>query len=94
MIMALQILEQNGVFELHGSLTTNTARSFIIHLEHIINTVKNVTVDIDHVRSIDASGVEALKTIMAIALRTNNIFSIVGYGSKDIYQDYGSSFAA
>jgi len=92
--MALQILEQNGTFELQGSLTASTTRSFIIHFEHIIKTVKDVTINIDKVNSIDTTGVDALKTLIAIALRSNNIFSVVGNGCKDIYDDYKSSFAA
>ena len=92
--MALQILEQNGTFELQGSLTTATTRSFIIHFEHMINTVKNVTVNIDKVNTIDVSGVEALKTLIAIALRSNNVFSVVGNRCKEIYDDYKSAFAA
>ena len=92
--MALQILEQNGTFELQGSLTTATTRSFIIHFEHIINTVKNVTVNIDKEKTIDVSGVDALKTLIAIALRSNNVFSVVGNGCKEIYDDYRSAFAA
>ena len=78
MIMALQILENNGTFELCGSLNTTTSRSFIIHFEHIISTLNNVTVNIEKVSGIDASGVEALKTLLAIALRTNNKFSVIG----------------
>ncbi|WP_298892868.1 hypothetical protein [uncultured Psychroserpens sp.] len=92
--MALRILEENGAFQLHGSLTATTARSFIIHFEHIINTAKDVTVNIEKVKCIDACGVEALKTLIAIALQSNNMFSVIGYGCKDIYDDYKSSFAA
>lgn len=92
--MALQILENNGIFELEGSLNTETSRSFIIHFEHIINTVKNVTVNIEKVIEIDSRGVEALKKLLNIALRTNNKFLIIGYGCKDIYDDYKSSLAA
>ena len=92
--MALQIIEQNGTFELQGSLTTATTRSFIIHFEHVINTVKNVTVNIDKVKTIDVSGVDALKTLIAIGFRSNTIFSVVGNGCKDIYDDYRSTVAA
>lgn len=92
--MALQILEENGTFQLHGSLNATTTRSFISHFEHIINTVKDITVDIDHVSSIDASGVEAFKILMATAFKSNHVFSIIGNGCKDIYEDYKSSFAA
>ena len=92
--MALQILEENGIFHLHGSLTTATTRSFIIHFEHILKIMKNVTISIENIDAIDMTGVEALRTLIAIALRSNNMFSVIGNGCKDIYDDYRSSFAA
>lgn len=92
--MALQILEENGTFKLHGSLTTTTTRLFITHFEHIIKTMKNVTVNIDKVDAIDRNGVEALKTLMTVAFRSNSLFSIIGNGCKEIYHDYKTSFAA
>lgn len=92
--MALQILEENGTFELHGSLTTATTKSFIMHFEHMINTVKNITINIDNVNTIDATGVEALKMVMTNALRSNHIFSVIGNGCKDIYDEYKSSVTA
>ncbi len=92
--MALQILENNGTFNLQGSLNATTTRFFIIHFEYLINSVKDVTVDIGELKNIDSNGVEALKTLMAIALRNNNVFSVIGDGCKDIYDDYRSSFAA
>ena len=47
--MALQILEKKGTFHLQGSLNSSTTRSFIIHFENIINTVKSVKVNIDKI---------------------------------------------
>ena len=61
--MALQILEKNGTFELCGKLNTNTSQSFITHFQYLIKTFKNVTINIDKVKAIDASGVEALKNL-------------------------------
>ena len=87
-IMALQILENKGTFHLEGSLNASTTRSFIIYFEHVINTIKNVKVNIDDIKEIDESGVEAFKTLIAIALRNNKFFVIIGDGSKDIYEDY------
>lgn len=89
--MALQILEKKGTFHLQGSLNSSTTRSFIIHFENIINTVKSVKVNIDKIKEIDQGGVEAFKTLIAIALRSNKLFNIVGDGSKDIYEDYSYS---
>ena len=92
--MALQISENKGIFHLEGSLNSSTTRSFIIHFEHIINTIKNVKINIDKIKDIDESGVSAFKTLIAIALRNNKLFYIVGDSSKDIYEDYSYSNVA
>ena len=92
--MALQILEKNGTFELKGSLTSNTTKSFVNHFELILKTMKDVTINIDHVDAIDVRGVEALKGLLNFAFRSNAIFSIIGDGCKDIYDDYRTSLAA
>jgi anti-anti-sigma regulatory factor len=92
--MALQILEKNGTFELHGSLNTQTSQSFLIHFEHLIKTGKNVIVNIDKINTMDFSGVEALKSLIAIAFRDNKILSVIGKNYKEIYNEYGFSKVA
>tara|TARA_R110001632_G_scaffold64960_2_gene154202 strand:+ start:2239 stop:2517 length:279 start_codon:yes stop_codon:yes gene_type:complete len=92
--MALQIFKKNGTFELCGNLNAKTSRSLIIHFEYLINTFKNVTMNIDQVKKIDACGVEALKTLIAISLKNNSIFYITGNGSKDIYDHKSKAFPA
>ena len=92
--MALQISKTNGTFELCGNLNTKTSRSFIIYFEYLINTFKNVTVNIDKVEEIDACGVKAIKTLIAISLKSNSIFYIIGNGSKDIYDHKSKAIAA
>ncbi len=92
--MALQILEHNGTFYLQGNLNASTAPSLITHLEHTMNAVKEVTVDIDKVEAIDANGVTALKTLFLNALNNKKTFSIVGYGCKELYTDFNSPSAA
>jgi ABC-type transporter Mla MlaB component len=92
--MALQILEKNGTFELFGNLNTKTSRPFIIHFEYLINTLKDVTINIGKLKAIDASGVEALKTLIALSLKNNNILYVIGKECKDIYAHNSSAFAA
>ena len=92
--MALQILEKNGTFELFGNLNTKTSRSFIIHFEYLINTLKGVTINIDKIKAIDSSGVEALKTLIAISLKNNSILYIIRKGYKDTYARNSKKFAA
>jgi ABC-type transporter Mla MlaB component len=92
--MALQILKKDGTFELSGKLNTETSRSLIIHFEYIINTFKYVTINISKLEEVDRYGVQALKTLIAISLKSNNIFYIIGNGSKDVYDHQNNAFAA
>jgi len=92
--MALQILEHNGTFYLQGNLNASTSQSLINHLEHAMNSVKELTVDIDKVKAIDANGVAALKSLFLNALGNKKTFSIVGYGCKELYTDFNAPSAA
>jgi hypothetical protein len=92
--MALQITQQNGTFLLNGQLNSTTSRSFIIHFEFIIEQHQNVVVNIDGVTEIDPDGLEGIKTLTAIALRNHKMFSVIGNGYKDIYQDFNCSQVA
>lgn len=92
--MALQITQQNGTFLVSGKLNTSTTRSFIIHFEYIIEQYQNVILNIDGVSEIDYDGLEGIKTLTAIALRNHKMFSVIGNGCKDIYQDFNCSQVA
>lgn len=92
--MALQITQQNGTYSVNGQLNSATTRSFIIHFEHIIEQHENVVVNIDGVTEIDHDGLEGIKTVTSIALRNHKMFSVIGNGCKDIYQDFNCSQVA
>lgn len=92
--MALQITQQNGTFLVNGKLNTMTIRSFIIHFEYIIEQHQNVVINIDGVNEIDHDGLEGIKTLTAIALRNHKMFSVIGNGCKDVYQDFNCSQVA
>lgn len=86
--MALQISEKKGTFYLKGKLNCSTVRSFIIHFEYCITKYDRIFLNIDKVKEIDVSGLAAIKTLMALALRKNKMLSTIGYGSKDIYDHF------
>lgn len=92
--MALRISEKKGTYYLKGKLNCSTVRPFIIHFEHCIEYCDAVVVNIDNVKEIDASGLDAIKTLMAIALKKQKMFSTVGYGSKDIYEHFDNTNVA
>ena len=86
--MALQILECNETFYLKGTLTTTTSNAFIMHFKHVFKNTQDVTINIDKVKEIDKSGLNAIKAIHRNAKKTNKQFSIIGYGCKDIYDEF------
>ena len=91
--MALQILKKNGTFELYGNLNTKTSRLFIIHFEHLIKTLKNVTINIDKISIIDSNGLEALETLIAISLKNESVFYIISKEYKGTYAYNSKTFA-
>lgn len=92
--MALQILEKNGTFYLDGKINTVTARALIIHFDYMIEKKNNVVINIDNVNEIDRDGVEAIKTLNAMALKNYKMFSVIGNGCEDIYKDFRTSQVA
>lgn len=90
-IMALQISENNGTFFLQGNINASTSKYLTTHIERTMNTVKQVTVDIAKVSAIDTNGVAALKKLFLNASNNNKTFSIVGYGCKDLYNEFNMS---
>lgn len=92
--MALQILEKNGAFEVYGNLNTQTSHSFIVHFEYLMTSLIEVTINIDKIKAIDASGIKALKTLFALSLKNNRILHIIGKGYRDIHADTSKTFIA
>lgn len=92
--MALQITEQNGIFLVNGQLNSTTTRSFIIHFEYLIEQSNDIVINIDGVTEIDEDGLKGIKRVTVIALQNEKTFSIIGNGSKDIYQDFNCSQVA
>ncbi len=86
--MALQISQKKGKFYLNGKLNSTTSRFFIIYFEHNLEQHKSVTVNIDNVNEISRDGLKAISTLTAIALRNDKLFSVTGYGCKEIYDDF------
>jgi ABC-type transporter Mla MlaB component len=88
--MALQILENKGKFYIQGKITSDNVFAMKLHIESILEKRKYVTIDITKVTEIDIDGVFALTKIYQNALRTNRIFTIIGVGSKDMYDHFNS----
>ena len=86
--MALKIIEQNGIFIAEGSINSATSEFFQNHFNDIIDKYKKVTINIDKVNQIDRIGLSVLRKFYINGLRYNRDFSIVGFGCKEIYDEF------
>ena len=92
--MALQIKENNGVFELEGAINNATAQSFKMHMNALMLSNQQITINIEKVDEIDITGLKALKELYMNSKGKDQSFYIVGYGCKEIYHDFRTSYAA
>ncbi len=86
--MALQILENKGNFYIQGKITCDNVQALKLHFECILRNRKYVTVNISDVTEIDTEGVAAFTQMYHYSLLTNKIFTIIGVGSKDMYEHF------
>jgi len=85
--MALKIKQNNDTFFIEGSINAGTVKQFKNHLEFLMFYTRGLTINIDGVKEIDANGMKVLRALSATALINNKPFEIIGYGSKEIYDD-------
>ncbi len=86
--MILKITDQNVIFMMEGPINTATSESLKTYLNSITDKYKRVTINIDKVSKIDIKGLSVLRDFYLKGLRYNRDFSIVGYGCKEIYDDF------
>ncbi|CAM1365581.1 conserved protein of unknown function [Tenacibaculum soleae] len=86
--MALQISQKNGKFYLNGKLNSATSRFFITYFKYNLEKHKNVSVNINNLNEISKDGLKAIGTLIEVALKKNKLFSVAGYGCKDIYDHF------
>lgn len=92
--MALQITENNGTFYLNGKLNNTTADFFKNYFTQILSTTKNSILNIDKVTEINKTCLAALRDLKVNALLQEKSFSIIGYGCKEIYDDFKETIVA
>ena len=73
---------------MNGRLNVSTLKIFTTYFEYNLYRNKNVTLNIDDVIEIDRSGLEALRKFTKAAILKQKVFSIIGNGCKEIYQDF------
>ena len=92
--MALTITEQNGTYLVKGIIDTVTVKQFKNHLEFLLLYTKALTINIDGIQAIDVNGMNVLRDLNIKAQVYNKEFSVIGYGCKEIYDDFQYNIAA
>lgn len=92
--MALTIREKNGEFLVEGAVNTSTAKNFLNHCESLLNTLGELTINIENITEIDKNGLSAFKALYDNALYYNRGFFITGVGCKEIYDEFRFTVAA
>lgn len=86
--MALKITEDKGIFILDGPINSETVMSLKSHLDYLTAKFNRVTINIDKVNEIDVKGMSILRQFHLNSFETKSSFSIVGFGCKEIYDDF------
>ena len=92
--MALTIRQQNNTLLVEGTINASTALSFQNHLEYILNTNKELIIDIENVIEIDVNGMKVLQALYTNAIKYKKTFYVVGTGCKEIQEHFESNQAA
>ena len=92
--MALKFKQEDNAFVVEGTLNATTVKQFINHLEFLLLYTKGVTLYIDNVKSIDATGLKAIENLHEKALSYNKPLTILGYACKDNYGALTRMYAA
>lgn len=91
--MALEIIQKEEIFYLKGQLNVISKLAFITHFNQLFRKQNKITVNIEDVNAIDKQGLQVLFFMMEKAEKYNKTFSIVGYGCKEIYDQFNQKVA-
>ena len=86
--MALQILENNGKFQVHGKITCKNALKLQSYFNLMITKKRRITINIDEVTEIDSDGLKIITNLYKKAIKKNVLFVIVGDGCRDVYEHF------
>ena len=92
--MSLQITEKQGTYYLKGKINASTFKAFETYFKYNLQIENKIIVNIDNVTEIDKAGLDTMRDLTKTAMLNLKTFSIIGYGCKDIYDDFNATIAA
>lgn len=88
--MRLEIVNQDDVFQIKGVLEGKNVDVFQKHFSDVFKKHSKLTIHIGNVSKIDRLGVRALENLHHESLNKGMDLTIVGEGSDDLYEEFGS----
>ncbi|MEM1257602.1 MAG: STAS domain-containing protein [Bacteroidota bacterium] len=82
--MALEIKENRGIYEILGNVTAQNLGALRIYFENILETNKNIVINLENVSAIDSSSALFFESIYKEWAARNKVISIIGRQNKDI----------
>jgi len=76
--MALQITNNDGIYEIKGNLNSQNVFSLNNHFESVLEQSKFITLSLNKLVDIDSFAVATIVALHKKALQTNKLFHILG----------------
>ena len=92
--MVLEITNCKNCYKLKGHLTRLSLPVFIKTFHNIFELQDEVILNIEEVIAIDRQGVSAIAQLHNLSLNMNKKFSIIGFGNRELYDQFRSENAA
>ncbi len=87
-IMALQITNNSGVFEIIGNLNSQNVISLYDHFDKLIDRSKIVTLSLNNLSDIDKTAVSAIASLYKKAMSRNKVLFIIGQENSKISEQF------
>jgi|GEM_PF-3529964 len=89
--MALSMTNNHGIVEIKGNITGKSALNIQHHFEQLLAKGERIIMSLDHVKKIDASGVNILTRLHKKAMQLNTILCIIGQENQKVLEAFGST---
>lgn len=89
--MAIQITNNNGIFEIKGNIIAENTKSIQHHVEQLLLHSDHVILSVDQVKKIDRYGVSILTAFYKKAMQLNKIFYIIGKENQVAKKAFGAN---
>jgi ABC-type transporter Mla MlaB component len=86
--MALQIINNAGIYEINGNLNSQNVLSLNNHFETLLERSKMITLSLNNLIEIDTTAVSAIATLYKRAMSYNKVFYIIGQENPKINAEF------